>query len=365
MQKIILVAGARPNFVKIAPLWRAFSKYENVETVLVHTGQHYDDTMSRVFFEDLGLPQPQYNLDVRSGTHAKQTAAIMSGFDDVIAQVNPDDVVVTGDVNSTFACAIVAVKLGVRTSHIEAGLRSFDRSMPEEINRIATDAISDLLFVSEKSGMQNLKKEGVADEKVHFVGNVMIDSMAFAQPSIENSGVLTDLELENQVYALVTIHRPSNVDDFERFKNVVDWLFELSRQITLIFPMHPRSLSQFNKLMKEKAPHSDPGSRLRIIPPQRYVDFQRLLKSAKFVITDSGGLQEESTWLGVPCVTLRKNTERPVTIEKGTNILAGENLVMANNAVQDCLNRKVHTGELPDLWDGLAARRIAKILVRR
>lgn len=364
MQKIILVAGARPNFVKIAPLWRAFSGIEIVVPVLVHTGQHYDDVMSQVFFEDLGIPKPHYNLNIGSDTHARQTAAIMKGFEEVIDREQPDDVVVVGDVNSTLACALVAVKKGIRTTHVEAGLRSFDRSMPEEINRVATDAISDLLFVSEPSGVHNLQREGVAEEKIHFVGNVMIDSLVYGHTQIEKSTILRELDLAENSFGVVTIHRPSNVDDPHRFEEVMNWLARLSRKMPLVFPMHPRSFAQFRNLYGNEGAFTDPASPLKIVPPQRYIDFQRLLKSSRLVITDSGGLQEETTWLGVPCVTLRYNTERPVTIEKGTNILAGEDLEKAGYAVENCLNGNRSRGELPELWDGQTARRIAKILVK-
>lgn len=365
MQKIILAAGARPNFVKIAPLWRALSEVESVVPVLVHTGQHYDDVMSQVFFEDLGIPRPHYNLNVGSDTHARQTAAVLKAFEEVIDREQPDDVIVVGDVNSTLACALAAVKKGIRTAHVEAGLRSFDRSMPEEINRVATDAISDLLFVSESSGIFNLEKEGVPAEKVHFVGNVMIDSLVYGAPLIGQSKILTKLGLAENSFALVTIHRPSNVDKPARFKEVISWLTGLSKKITLVFPMHPRSFAQFRKVIGNEKDLSDPASSFKIIHPQRYSDFQKLLKSSRFVITDSGGLQEETTWLRVPCVTLRNHTERPVTIEKGTNILAGEDLQRANFAAENCLNGKVCQGELPELWDGSAARRIAKVIVKR
>ncbi len=365
MQKIVLVAGARPNFIKIAPLWRAFSSMKNVEVLLVHTGQHYDDTMSEVFFNDLGLPKPWYNLKVGQGSHAHQTAGIMSRFDEVLNELLPTDVVVVGDVNSTLACSLVAVKRGIRTAHVEAGLRSFDRTMPEEINRLATDAVSDLLFVSEESGLINLRNEGVSESKIHFVGNVMIDSLVFAADAIDESGILERLQLEEKQFALVTIHRPSNVDDVARFREVMSWLQSLSINICVVFPMHPRT----RKMMIDAGLNVDSMSRdfprLKIVEPLGYIDFQRLLKSSLLVVTDSGGLQEESTWLGVPCITLRDNSERPVTIEQGTNLLAGHDLHMAGEIVDACLAGNLKKGRIPKLWDGKTAGRIAEVIVNR
>lgn len=363
MQKIILVAGARPNFVKIAPLWRAFSIINGVEVVLVHTGQHYDDAMSRVFFDDLGLPESSYNLNAGGGNQARQTADIMTRFDEVLDDLLPDDVIVVGDVNSTLACSLVSVKRGIRTSHVEAGLRSFDRSMPEEINRLTTDAIADLLFVSEESGMKNLRNEGVSEDKIHFVGNVMIDSLVFAADAIENSNVANHFQLDTQNYALVTIHRPSNVDDPGRLRHLMEWLQQLSQKVPVVFPTHPRT----RKSMAVAGINPDYIERdfpdLKIVPPQGYIDFQNLLKNARLVVTDSGGLQEETTWLGIPCVTLRKNTERPVTIEQGTNFLAGMELGKAAEIVDVCLAGTIKNGRIPELWDGHAAERIAEVIV--
>lgn len=363
MQKIILVAGARPNFVKIAPLWRAFSNTKGVEVVLVHTGQHYDDVMSRVFFEDLGLPEPSYNLNAGGESQVKQTADIMNRFDEVLDKLLPDDVIVVGDVNSTLACSLVSVKRGIRTSHVEAGLRSFDRSMPEEINRLATDAIADLLFVSEESGMKNLRNEGIAEDKLHFVGNVMIDSLVFATDAIEDSKATNHFQLDAQKYALVTIHRPSNVDNPGRLRHLMNWLQQLSQKVPVVFPMHPRT----RKSMAVTGINPDYLERdfpdLKIVPPQGYIDFQNLLKNARLVVTDSGGLQEETTWLGIPCITLRENTERPVTIEMGTNYLAGLELGKAAEIVDACLSGTIKNGRIPELWDGHTAKRIAEVIV--
>jgi UDP-N-acetylglucosamine 2-epimerase (non-hydrolysing) len=363
MQKVVLVAGARPNFIKIATLWRAFSSVKDVEVVLVHTGQHYDNAMSEILFRDLGLPQPLYNLKVGGGNHVHQTANIMTRFDEVLNELLPTDVVVVGDVNSTLACSLVAVKRGIRTSHVEAGLRSFDRTMPEEINRLATDAVSDLLFVSEESGLKNLRKEGVPESKIHFVGNVMIDSLVFAAEAIKQSTVMELLELEEKKFVLVTIHRPGNVDDAARLREVMMWLQNLSVGIPVVFPMHPRT----RKMMIASGLNPDSVSmefpKLKVPEPLGYVDFQRLLKASLLVVTDSGGLQEESTWLGVPCITLRDNTERPVTIEQGTNILVGMDLQKAWEIVDSCLAGKMKTGQIPELWDGKAAGRIAEVIV--
>jgi UDP-N-acetylglucosamine 2-epimerase (non-hydrolysing) len=362
MQKIILVVGARPNFVKIAPLWRSFNQKERVQVILVHTGQHYDDVMSHDFFRDLGLPVPAYNLAVGAHSHARQTADIMIRFDEVIEWEVPDDVVVVGDVNSTVACALVAVKRGVRTSHVEAGLRSRDRTMPEEINRLATDAIADLMFVSEPSGVDNLRLEGVDVSKIYLVGNVVIDSLVYAREAIETSGVLTRVGLETEKFALVTIHRPSNVDSIKRFEEIMQWLTNLSESVSVVFPMHPRTHKQWlHATGKEKSGDGNNG-RLKIISPLGYLDFQKLLKSAQFVITDSGGLQEETTWLGVPCITLRSNTERPVTVDEGTNYLVGDDMVMAGRLVQQFLAGKAKQGKAPALWDGQSAQRIVEVI---
>jgi UDP-N-acetylglucosamine 2-epimerase (non-hydrolysing) len=365
MQKIILVAGARPNFIKVAPLWSAFFQCENVELRLVHTGQHYDDEMSKVFFDDLGLPIPHYNLNVGGNSHAKQTADIMSRFDEVVEKENPDDVVVVGDVNSTLACALVAVKRGIRTSHVEAGLRSFDSSMPEEINRRVTDAVSNLLFVSEPSGVRNLKSEGIDERKVFFVGNVMIDSLAFSGPRINASDVLSKIGLDGNRFALVTIHRPSNVDSSARLEMIMRWLQGLSENIEVVFPVHPRTQQKLRQLGWGKGQIIRDFQNLKIISPQGYYNFQKLLKSAQFVITDSGGLQEETTWLGVPCITLRKNTERPVTIEEGTNYLVGEDLKQADKIIERCLQGEGKQGIIPRLWDGKAASRIVEVIVNK
>lgn len=357
------MAGARPNFIKIAPLWRAFSSIKDVEVDVVHTGQHYDDVMSEVFFKDLGLPPPIYNLNAGNGNHAHQTAAVMSRFDEVLDNLLPDDVVVVGDVNSTLACSLVAVKRGIRTSHVEAGLRSFDRTMPEEINRLATDAVADLHFVSEASGLRNLRHEGIPGSQIHFVGNIMIDSLVFATDAINDSGILERLQMEEKRFALVTIHRPSNVDNISRFREIIVWLQNLSMNLPVLFPMHPRTRKLMINAGLDTNSVCRDFPRLKLLEPLGYIDFQKLLKSARLVITDSGGLQEESTWLGVPCITLRENSERPVTIELGTNFLAGKDLKTAGAIVDDCLAGNLKKGKIPELWDGNTAGRIAEIIV--
>ncbi|MGQ1891805.1 non-hydrolyzing UDP-N-acetylglucosamine 2-epimerase [Thermophagus sp. OGC60D27] len=363
MQKILLVAGARPNFVKIAPLWREFSKFQSVEVKIVHTGQHFDDAMSQFFFDDLQLPKPDYNLNIHGGSHAVQTGQIMECFDPVVEKEDPDDVIVTGDVNSTLACALVAVKRGIRTSHVEAGLRSFDRTMPEELNRIVTDSVSDLLFVSEDSGLKNLKREGVDQNKVFFVGNVMIDSLTFINSQIKSSTILKHLGIKALNYGLVTLHRPSNVDSPEQLSKIMEWLGDISNDIKLVFPVHPRTKKNLEELSSKRLIKSVNHSNLMIISPQRYIDFQKLLKSARFVITDSGGIQEETTWQGIPCITLRNNTERPVTIDIGTNYLTGDDLNLASTIIKNCIKGTTKQGNIPPLWDGKAASRIAKVII--
>jgi len=358
--KIINVCGARPNFMKIAPLMEAFEAYKDIEPLLVHTGQHYDRRMSQLFFEQLGIPQPDINLEVGSGSHAAQTAMIIQRFEPVVLEHRPDFVLVVGDVNSTIACALVAAKLDVKVIHVEAGLRSFDRSMPEEINRLLTDAISDLLFVSEPSGVENLKREGVDESKIHFVGNVMIDTLQRHRQRAEQSQVLEQLALTAKGYGVVTLHRPANVDRPEKLAEILDGLGHISRQLPLIFAVHPRTARNIKRfgLDAKVAACKD----LRLIEPVGYLDFLKLMAHSAVVLTDSGGMQEETTILGVPCLTLRENTERPVTLTEGTNRLvppSRDNIVSAWEALQA---DPPATDRRPALWDGQAARRIAKII---
>ncbi len=362
--KIILVAGARPNFMKIAPLIHqlaslpAEQRYSNIEWKLVHTGQHYDYDMSKVFFEDFDIPEPDYFLNVGSGSHAEQTARIMVEFEKVCQAETPDTVVVVGDVNSTLACSIVAKKLNIKVAHVEAGLRSGDMTMPEEINRIVTDSISDYLFVSEKSGIANLKKENKGADQIHFVGNVMIDTLHYCLSKLPDRQ--TDKQSVSYPYAVCTLHRPSNVDVPETLAGILNALAEISKDMPVIFPIHPRTQKNVEAygLM-----HIIERSNIRIMPPQSYLDFLALWKGAALVLTDSGGLQEETTALGIPCFTIRENTERPITIEDGTNTLVG----ITRNGILDAYalfsSGSSKKGKIPELWDGHAASRIISILL--
>jgi UDP-N-acetylglucosamine 2-epimerase (non-hydrolysing) len=357
---IVNVVGARPNFMKIAPVVKAMCR-AGLPQVLVHTGQHYDERMSHLFFEQLEIPAPDLNLEVGSGSQALQTAEIMRRFEPVVVERRPDLVVVVGDVNSTLACALVAAKLGIAVAHIEAGLRSFDRTMPEEINRVVTDALSDFLFVSERSGLDNLRREGVADAKVHFVGNVMIDTLLRHRQAAAHSDILRRFGMDSgEPFALVTLHRPSNVDDPEKLRALLRALGELARDLAVIFPIHPRTHK--NALGAGLAPEL---ARLLLTEPLGYLEFLHLMSNAKMVITDSGGIQEETTVLGVPCLTVRENTERPATIECGTNRLVGADPTAMLAAARQALNGRRPSGRLPQLWDGHAAERIVDILAQR
>ena len=360
--KIVNVVGARPNLMKVAPLMEAFAARPGIEALLVHTGQHYDANMSDLFFRQLGIPEPDLNLGVGSGSHAVQTAEIMKGFEPVLLEHRPDAVLVVGDVNSTIACGLVAVKLGVALVHVEAGLRSFDRSMPEEINRILTDAISDVLFCTEASGPRNLKREGVADEKIHLVGNVMIDTLMKHRARAEASGILRELGLEPAGYAVLTLHRPSNVDDPETLAGILSALEVVARDMPLVFPAHPRTREKLRAFGLESRLARLPG--LQMIDPAGYLDFLKLMSSARLVLTDSGGIQEETTILQVPCLTLRENTERPVTVEIGTNQLVGRDPERILAAYRKVLEGGGPPGRLPPGWDGRAAGRITDVLLR-
>ncbi|MCH7870404.1 MAG: UDP-N-acetylglucosamine 2-epimerase (non-hydrolyzing) [Planctomycetes bacterium] len=358
--KIINVCGARPNFMKIAPLMRAFASRPGIEPFLLHTGQHYDENMNRSFFEALNIPKPDANLEVGSGSHAAQTAAIMQRFEPVLLEQKPDAVLVVGDVNSTVACALVSVKLGVPIIHVEAGLRSFDRTMPEEINRLVTDTLSELLFVTERSGVENLTREGVDPAKIHLVGNVMIDTLREHEQLSRESRVLDDLKLTAREYAVLTLHRPANVDDPERFAGICDALDHVQRTHTVVFPVHPRTLANLKRNGLHDRLSAMPN--MRLAEPLGYLDFLRLMSDAAVVLTDSGGIQEETTVLGVPCLTLRDNTERPVTIEQGTNELVGttpDRIIAAFDRSREA-SRAVR---IPELWDGRAGERIADLIL--
>ena len=439
--KIISVVGARPNFMKVAPIHKAFKKVSNLDSnilhLICHTGQHYDEKMSKVFFDDLELPKPDFYLGVGSGSHAEQTANVMIQFEKILIDEKPDMVLVVGDVNSTIACSLTAKKLHIKVVHVEAGLRSFDMEMPEEINRVLTDRISDFLFVTEESGLINLKNEGVPEDKIFFVGNVMIDSLIHYQPKVDASNILHDLnlpssvrasarlaktksrqeahrelnteisinssvrvstrlaetqsneevnqssvrvsarlaktksrqeahrELNNEIsiqgYVLVTLHRPSNVDTKESLEKLVNFLNRLGEERKVVFPIHPRTKSNLEKFELLK----NLNQSVIITDPIGYIDFQALIKNAELIVTDSGGIQEESTYLGVQCITLRTSTERPITVDIGTNQLIGIDLSKAEAACLNVLKGNKKIGKIPPLWDGESSNRIVDILVKQ
>lgn len=362
MLKVLNIVGARPNFMKIAPIVREMKRRENeFLPLIVHTGQHYDEAMSDSFFRDLGIPKPDFHLNVGSASHAVQTARIMMEFEPIVLQEKPDWVLVVGDVNSTIACALVCAKLGVKIAHVEAGLRSRDRTMPEEINRILTDAISDLLLTTSQDADENLQQEGVSADKIKFVGNVMIDSLFYNLEKAKESKVKEDLELTDKDYAVLTLHRPSNVDEKETFTGLLDALISISEKLPIIFPVHPRTRGNIEKFgFAERVANSN----IRLIEPLGYLDFMNLYSDAKLVLTDSGGLQEETTALSIPCLTLRENTERPITIELGTNKLVGTNPDKIKQAAFEILeNNSKKEAKIPPLWDGRAAERICQSLL--
>jgi len=359
--KIVHVVGARPNLMKIGPLMEAWSKRPGVEARLVHTGQHYDANMSELFFRELGIPEPDLNLEVGSASHAVQTAEIMKAFEPIVLAERPDAVLVVGDVNSTIACGLVAVKLGVRLVHVEAGLRSFDRTMPEEINRVLTDAISDVLFCTEQSGVANLRREGVPAERIHLVGNVMIDTLLRHRARAEASPVLSRLGLERRGYAVLTLHRPANVDDPAVLGALLGALEEIARELPIVFPAHPRTRAKLEAF--GHGPRLAALPALRLLDPLGYLDFLKLMAEARVVLTDSGGIQEETTILGVPCLTLRENTERPVTVLCGTNRLVGRDPARILAAWREIRAAGPAPVRTPPLWDGHAAERIADALL--
>ncbi len=361
--KIINIVGARPNFMKIAPLMAAYGAYPQVQPMLVHTGQHYDEKMSDLFFRQLEIPAPDINLGVGSGSHAAQTAAIMTAFEPIVLAEKPDAVLVVGDVNSTIACGMVAVKLGVKLIHVEAGLRSGDRTMPEEINRILVDSISDLLFVTEKSGRENLLRDGVDESKIFLVGNVMIDTLLKNKAKADQSTLLTDLGVDGAPYAALTLHRPANVDDPVVLAGLLDALEVISNEMPIIFPIHPRTRK--NIAGSSLAGRVEAMTNLRLLDPLGYLDFLKLTSAATLVLTDSGGIQEETTILRVPCLTLRENTERPITAEVGSNRIVGVKPDAILAAYRDVMSGAGRTPRIPDLWDGKAAQRIAKILTEK
>jgi UDP-N-acetylglucosamine 2-epimerase (non-hydrolysing) len=365
--KVVSVVGARPNFVKIAPLMRAMARRPALSPLLVHTGQHYDAAMSQQFFDDLDIPAPDAVLEVGSASHAVQTAEVMRRLEPVLQSLEPDLVLVVGDVNSTMAAALTAVKLGLRVAHVEAGLRSRDRSMPEEINRLVTDAVSDVLFVTEESGRRNLIREGVDAAKIHLVGNVMIDALDASRARWERSDILARLGLDRGLYAVVTLHRPSNVDDPVALSGLLDALHEVARQIPIVFPVHPRVRRLLARTVTPDAaaPDAAPGGKgLVWLEALGYLEFIALISRARFVLTDSGGVQEETTALGIPCLTLRDSTERPATVTHGTNRVIG---ARPDRIVDEALRSIEHAeagSRRPPLWDGHSAERIAAVLER-
>ena len=404
--KIFIVAGARPNFMKIAPIIESLKKYnqsasKKIRYYLIHTGQHYDQQMSHFFFHDLGLPIPDIDLEVGSASHAVQTAEIMKRFENACIKENPTHVLVVGDVNSTIACALVSSKLGIKIIHVEAGLRSFDRSMPEEINRVLTDAISDFLFTTETNANENLRREGISDEKMYFVGNVMIDTLlkhkekAIKSDILYRLGLITNESLDAKKraevrdcttssesieaissYAVLTLHRPSNVDSKKQFKDIIKGVYKISSEIPIIFPVHPRTLNRIREfnLSDYFVWFSKPLSKITTqthgiicTEPLGYLEFLHLMSNAKLVLTDSGGIQEESTILRVPCVTIRENTERPITVSHGTNVIAG---VKKEDIVKAALSQLTFHSKFlnltnPPLWDGKASERIVDILIKK
>jgi UDP-N-acetylglucosamine 2-epimerase (non-hydrolysing) len=361
MIKVLNIVGARPNFMKIAPIQREMLRRAgDFRPMIVHTGQHYDAAMSASFFRDLGIPEPDHHLEVGSASHAVQTARIMTAFEPVVLAERPDWVLVVGDVNSTIACALVAVKLGVKVAHVEAGLRSRDRSMPEEINRILTDSISDLLLTTSRDADENLKLEGVDPGKIRFVGNVMIDSLYYNLEKAKGLDVRDSLGMADSNYAVLTLHRPSNVDDPDVLGGLLDALRDISMRLPIIFPVHPRTRANIDRF-GFKSRVEDCG--IRLVEPLGYLDFMNLYSGARLVLTDSGGLQEETTALGIPCLTLRENTERPITVELGTNVVVGTDPDKIRAAADSALMTGAgENARVPPLWDGRSAARICDAL---
>jgi len=372
--KIILVVGARPNFMKISPIKIEMEKFnakhsgrKKFNYLLVHTGQHYDDSMSGLFFRDLKIPHPHINLGVGLGTHAEQTAKIMIKFEKVCIKEKPHLVIVVGDVNSTLACSLVTAKLCISLAHIEAGLRSFDRKMPEEINRVITDSVSDFLFTTCRDANKNLEKEGISRRKIYFVGNVMIDTI-LKYRKLANSKMKKFNYLKKKEYALLTLHRPSNVDNKETLQEIFEALDYISKKILIIFPVHPRTSKKIKEfgfsafLQRNQVSNIQQIRGIYFLPPLPYLEFLNLMGNAKFILTDSGGIQEETTILNVPCLTLRKNTERPITVKEGTNIIVGSNKEKIIEESFNILNSKYKIGKIPELWDGKTAERIINVL---
>lgn len=360
-KQIYLVAGARPNFVKIMPLISELQK-RSIDYKLIHTGQHYDYEMSKIFFEELDLPSPDFYLKIGSGSHAYQTAKVMIKFDEILKKNPPELVIVVGDVNSTFACALVSKKRLIKVAHVESGLRSFDRTMPEEINRILTDQISDYLFITEKCAKFNLINEGINDNNIFHVGNVMIDSLIRNMDKINIRDAFKRYNLEEQNYILLTLHRPSNVDNLESLKKILRIIDYGKNKLPILFPVHPRTLKNLKKFDLEDRFNS---SNIILIEPLGYIDFLNLMINSRYILTDSGGIQEEASFLKIPVLTLRKNTERPITIEKGTNTLIGDDYLKAQKYINEILQQKYKKGQDIEFWDGKSSKRIIEILCKK
>ena len=361
MKPIIIVVGARPNFMKMAPIYNYLNS-KNLPLLLVHTGQHYDENMSKVFFDDLGMPKPDIYLGVGSASHAKQTAQIMVDFEEICEKNKPSMVVVAGDVNSTIACALVSSKLNIPVAHVEAGLRSFDMEMPEEINRVLTDRISNLLFTPSNDANQNLINEGASKNSIKLVGNIMIDSLLNNIDKAKKSNIHDKLNIKKQKYAIVTLHRPSNVDYEDILSGIISSFEKIGNDIPIIFPIHPRTSQMISKFGFDERINKIPN--LTIINPQGYLDFLALIKYSKVVLTDSGGLQEETTALGIPCITIRKNTERPITVTEGTNTIVGNEPRNIINEWNKIFKNKGKEGKIPKLWDGKTAERIGIEIIK-
>jgi UDP-N-acetylglucosamine 2-epimerase (non-hydrolysing) len=359
---IIHVAGARPNFMKIAPIIKACKKEKDIKNILVHTGQHYDKNMSETFFHDLDLPEPDYNLNVGSGSHAVQTAHIMIAFEEVCLKEKPDLVIVVGDVNSTIACALVAKKLHIQVAHVEAGLRSGDMHMPEEINRILTDHISDYLFVTEEAGTTNLKQEGIAEGKTFLVGNVMIDALKNSADKIQQNKKREELGLQKKNYCVLTLHRPATVDDKETLSKVLHIIENVQQDTTIVWPLHPRTKKNIESFgLEQKIKKKN----IIITEALSYLPFMNLVTDTAFILTDSGGIQQETTALGIPCITLRNTTELPITVSQGTNTLCGLDEKTIQQTIKEIKTGKYKKSKVPALWDGKAAERIVKLLIQR
>jgi len=363
--KILHVAGARPNFMKIAPIMVEIARHpRSFSQVLVHTGQHYDRQMSHAFFEDLSLPHPDFNLGVGSGSHAQQAGRMMLAFEPICLQERPDLVLVVGDVNSTIACALTAKKMGIAVAHVEAGLRSHDMTMPEEINRISTDAIADFLFTTDRLADKNLHREGIRAERIHFVGNVMIDTLQRHRKEAARLSLMDDLGIQPRAFATVTLHRPSNVDDKAILSGILQALYEISKDLPIVFPIHPRTKARIEDFGLKSFVENRESSQILALDPLSYLEFLHLNMNARVILTDSGGIQEESTILGIPCLTLRPNTERPITCNEGTNQVIGNNGERILQAARQVLVEDMPTSRIPEKWDGHAAERIVETLLR-